>query len=153
MKRQALAAAMVLLLAAPAVAQDRATVADLAWIGGAWINEADGTVTREVWHGPLAGAMSGVGQVTKPGKPPWFEFMTITTEAAGPTFTAYIKGQPATPFVLKPGGKDEAVFENLAHDFPQRVIYRRCDADLCAAIEGTVNGAAKRIEWRFTRVR
>lgn len=151
MKRHALAA--VLLFAAPAVAQDRVTVADLAWIGGSWINEADGTVTREVWHPPLAGAMSGVGQVTKPGKPPWFEFMTITTEAAGPTFTAYLEGQPATPFVLKPGGGDEAVFENLAHDFPQRVIYRRCEADLCGRIEGTVNGKLESMDWRYRRAR
>jgi len=152
MKRHALAA-IVLLLASPALAEDRQTVADLAWIAGAWTSEADGGVTREIWHAPLDGAMSGVGQTTRPGKPAGFEFMTITTEAAGPTFTAYVKGQPATPFVLKPGPAGEAVFENLAHDFPQRVIYRRCDADLCGRIEGTVNGKLESMEWRYRRDR
>jgi hypothetical protein len=54
--------------------------------------------------------------------------------------------------VLKPGKPGQAVFENLAHDFPQRVIYRRCDADLCARIEGTVGGQVQGIDWRYRRL-
>jgi hypothetical protein len=79
--------------------------------------------------------------------------MKITTERAGVTFTAILPNQPPTPFVLLPGKDGEAVFENKAHDFPQRVFYRRCGEDLCAGIEGLVNGEARRQEWRYTRVR
>ena len=151
MKRLALATAASLLLATPAIAQSQAKVEDLTWLAGSWIEQDGPKTTREVWHTPLGGAMSGVGQTTRPDKPPSFEFMTITTEAAGPTFTAYIKGQEPTPFVLKPGPAGEAVFENLGHDFPQRVIYRRCGEDLCGRIEGTVGGKEKAIDWRYRR--
>jgi hypothetical protein len=97
--------------------------------------------------------MGGVGQTTRPGRPPLIEHMKITTEPAGVTFTAILPNQPPTPFVLLPGKDGEAVFENKAHDFPQRVFYRRCGEDLCAGIEGLVKGEARRQEWRYTRVR
>jgi len=64
----------------------------------------------------------------------------------------YVGGQPATPFVLRSGKPGEAVFENPDHDFPQRVIYRRCDADLCARIEGTVGGQVRGMDWRYRRL-
>ncbi len=151
MRHFVVATALALALATPAAAQERATVADLAWLAGSWIEEEGGQTTREVWHTPLDGAMSGVGQYSRPGKPPRFEFMTITTEAAGPTFTAYLTGQPPTAFVLKPGAADTAVFENLAHDFPQRVIYRRCGEDVCGRIEGKKDGKEASSEWRYRR--
>ena len=61
--------------------------------------------------------------------------------------------QPPTAFLLLPGGEGEAVFENKAHDFPQRVIYRRCGAELCARIEGTTAGKLQFQEWRYRRER
>ena len=50
--------------------------------------------------------------------------------------------------MLNPGPGGGAVFENLAHDFPQRVIYRRCGEDLCARIEGAMG---KGQDWRYAR--
>lgn len=129
-----------------------ADVGKLGWMTGTW-REVDGaTTTREIWLAPLDGAMSGVGQTTRPGKPATFEFMTITAEPAGATFTAHLKGQDPTAFVLKPGAEGEAVFENLAHDFPQRVIYRRCGIQLCGAIEGVKGGKTRTVTWRYDRV-
>lgn len=151
MKRIAAAAAAVVLLSTPAVAAEPARVADLAWMAGTWIQEDDGKTVRETWLPPVDGAMGGVGQTSRPGKPSSFEFMTITSEIAGPTFTAFVKGQPATRFVLKPGPAGEAVFENLAHDFPQRIIYRRCGVDLCARIEGMMNDELQGMDWRYRR--
>lgn len=148
MKRLALAA---LLFATPAAATST-SVADLAWMAGGWVRESPGETVRETWLSPLDGAMAGVTQTHRTGKPTVTELMTITTELAGPTFTAHLPGQPPTPFALKPGKPGEAVFENLAHDFPQRVIYRRCDADLCARIEGTVGGEVQGIDWRYRRL-
>ena len=95
--------------------------------------------------------MAGVSQTNRTGRPPFVEFMKISAEPAGVTFTAIIPGQPPTPFVRRPGPEGEAVFENTAHDFPQRVIYRRCEADLCARIEGTVGGKLQSQDWRYIR--
>jgi hypothetical protein len=149
MKRLALA--VLLFAATPAAAGETAAVADLAWMAGGWVRESPGETVRETWLPPLDGAMAGITQTHRPGKPPITELVTITSEPAGVTFTAYLPGQPPTPFVLRPGAPGLAVFENLDHDFPQRVIYRECDADLCARIEGTVDGRARGVDWRYRR--
>jgi hypothetical protein len=145
--------ALALLLApAPAFAAEPLTVGDLAWMAGSWAQETSGKVVRETWLPPVQGAMAGVTQTHQPGRPASTEFSTITTASSGVTFTAYVAGQPPTQFVLKPGMRGEAVFENLDHDFPQRVIYRKCDDDLCARIEGLINGQARGMDWRYRRL-
>ena len=138
---------------APAWAAPAADVARLGWMAGSWIHEKNGTVTRETWLPPLGGTMAGAGQTNAPGKPPSIEHSKITAEPAGATYTAIVRGQPPVAFVLLPGLKEgEAIFENKAHDFPQRVIYRRCGDDLCARIEGTIQGQARGMEWRYRRL-
>lgn len=124
---------------------------DLAWMAGSWRLEKDGVTTRETWLSPLGGTMAGVTQTNRPGRPAEVEFATISVEPAGVTFTARLKGQAATSFVLRRGASDHVVFENPKHDFPQRVIYRRCGADLCARIEGELSGQPKALEWRYRR--
>lgn len=143
---------VVAAVASPAVAGETTSVADLAWMAGSWSQTVNGKTVRETWLPPLDGAMAGVTQTHRPGKPAITEFSTLTSEAAGVTYTAHVDGQPATPFVLKPGAPGVAVFENLGHDFPQRVIYRRCDQDLCARIEGTIQGKVQGIDWRYRRL-
>jgi len=129
-------------------------VAALGWMAGSWIAEKDGVVTRETWLPPVGGAMAGAGQTNPAGRPASIEHMKITAEPAGATFTAIVPGQPPTPFVLRSGGAaGEAVFENPAHDFPQRVIYRRCGEDLCARVEGTLRGRTASESWRYQRLR
>ena len=128
-------------------------VAKLSWLAGSWVHEKDGVVTRETWLAPRDGAMAGAAQTNRPGKRPSIEFVRITAEPAGATFTALVGSQPPTPFVLLPGQDGEAVFENKGHDFPQRVIYRRCGADLCARVEGVVKGQPQSEDWRYTRIR
>ncbi len=150
MKRIALT--LLLLAASPALAGETASVADLSWMAGNWSQDTARGTVRETWMPPLQGAMAGMTQTHRPGRSPATEFSTITTEPAGVTFTAHVGGQPPTPFVLKPGAPGEAVFENLGHDFPQRVIYRQCGVDLCARIEGTINGKVEGMDWRYRRL-
>jgi hypothetical protein len=152
--RTILASSLVLALgAAAARAAPADDVAKLGWIAGSWISEKDGVVTRETWLPPLGGAMAGAAQTNAPGKRPFISHYTITAEAGGATFTARLPGQPPTPFVLVAGKDGEAVFENKAHDFPQRIIFRRCDATLCASIEGVIDGKLETEAWRYTRLK
>ena len=144
---------LTVLAAAGVLATGVADVAQLDWLAGAWRQEKDGVTVRETWLAPQDGTMAGVSQTNRPGRPTQVEYMKITAEPAGATFTAILPGQPPTPFVLRPGKADEAVFENLAHDFPQRVIYRRCGPDLCARIEGMVGGRLRGQDWRYVRIK
>ena len=147
-----IALALACLIALPAAASPSTQVARLSWITGTWSETKGEVTTKETWQAS-DGALVGVGETLRAGKPPHVERMRITAEAAGATFTAMIPGQPPTPFLLLPGGEGQAVFENKAHDFPQRVIYRRCGAELCARIEGTMAGKLQFQEWRYTRVK
>ena len=151
MRVQPVAVFAAIALAGTAQAAPPHAVAELAWLTGTWVAQAGGTTVRETWLAPLDGAMAGVSQTTRKGRETAFEFMTITTEPSGVVFTARLNDQPPTGFLLQPGPSGEARFENAAHDFPQRVIYRRCGEDLCARIEGTVGGEPKSREWRYRR--
>jgi len=146
--------ALCLVAAATAVhAAPADDVNKLSWMAGTWVQEKGGVTVREIWLPPIGGAMAGAGQTNQPGKPPFIENEKITAEAAGATFSYLPPGKTPVPFVPKPGKDGEAVFENLTHDFPQRVIYRRCGADLCARIEGMVKGKLEFEEWRYQRAK
>ena len=148
--------ALALIALAAATASQAAPaddVAKLSWMAGSWVQENAGVMTRETWLPPLGGSMAGAGQTNAGARPPRVEHMKITAEPTGATYTALVPGQPPTPFVLVPGNDGEAVFENKAHDFPQRVAYRRCGEDLCARIEGVIQGRPASEEWRYRRLR
>ena len=147
-----IALALACLIALPAAANPSSQVARLSWITGTWSETKGEVTTWETWQAS-DGALVGAGETLRAGKPPHVERMKITAEPAGATFTALIPGQPPTPFLLLAGAEGEAVFENKAHDFPQRVIYRRCGAELCARIEGMTGGKLQFQEWRYTRVK
>ena len=145
---------MMLAILAAAVAMTGVTdVEKLAWMAGSWAQETGTSTVRETWLSPKDGTMSGVSQTNRAGKPAFVEYMKISVEPAGATFTAMIAGQPSTSFVLVAGPDGEATFENKAHDFPQRVIYRRCGVDLCGRIEGTVGGKLQFQDWRYVRLK
>ena len=46
----------------------------------------------------------------------------------------------------------EVVFENPAHDFPQRILYRQVAGGLAARIEGRENGKDRAEEFPYRRV-
>jgi len=48
-------------------------------------------------------------------------------------------------------GERSVVFENLQHDFPQRIGYNRTRDGLLAWIEGPDNGKTHRIEYPYRR--
>jgi len=64
-------------------------------------------------------------------------------------FHAQPPGQPAADFPLKAATATSVVFENPAHDFPQRVSYRREGAVLHARIEGVVGGKTQAVDWTY----
>jgi hypothetical protein len=152
--RAALAAAL-LLVAVPAAAQS--PLDRLAWLGGCWQRSAGGgaVTIEEQWMAPRGGAMLGVSRTVRNGAVAEYEFLRIF--AAGDTlvYDALPSGQTRTEFRAAPAAGDgaEVVFANPAHDFPQRVAYRRVGADsIVARIEGTRGGQARTISFPYRRV-
>ncbi len=142
MHRFFFAALACVIAAAPARAQETPD-----WIVGAWRSCAGGEV-REVWTGAGAGLLVGVN-LTRTAAAPQFEFLRIGPGKSGVSFFGGPQGIPPTEFPMIAHEGRRAVFENPTHDFPQRVIYARAGRDLTARIEGTIDGAARHMEWRF----
>ena len=123
---------------------------DLDWLAGYWLSCEGGRDVAETWSERRGGIMLGTNIMTGPQSFFW-EQMRIEAGVPGPgdlSFVAQPRGaaQP-TAFRLVRAGDREAVFENPAHDFPQRVIYRRDGDRLVGRIEGRGGEAA---EWRFS---
>jgi Domain of unknown function (DUF6265) len=143
----------LLLAASASSATPAASVTQLHWLQGCWERSADGRAVEEHWLSPRAGSMLGIGRTTRDGVLVEYEFMAILERDGALVFRAHPSGQATTEFIARESGADGVVFENLAHDFPQRVGYRRDGADaLLAWIEGTADGKARRIEFPYRRV-
>jgi hypothetical protein len=83
-----------------------------------------------------------------------FEQLRLFQRAGHAVYHAEPSGQTPTDFEAKSTSDTLVVFENAAHDFPQRVIYRKRGADsLIARIEGNMNGQARGIDFGYARVR
>lgn len=142
-----------LLAAGPAFAQE-AELARLAWLGGCWQSETAEAGSGEHWLPLAGGTLLGVSRTVRNGRTAEFEFMQIRALDDGRlAFIALPSGQSYTEFPLAQFTATGAVFENPAHDFPQRVIYE-LDAGgvLRARIEGLRRGELRTVEFPMRRV-
>jgi len=129
-------------------------VAALDWMTGTWIHEEPGEErVAESWLGPGNGLMVAVNLTTWANGRKSFEFLRIADTAEGCSYFASPGGRAPVEFKLKEAGAQRVVFENAAHDFPQRILYWREGERLVARIEGTLRGQARSEEWKFSRGR
>jgi Domain of unknown function (DUF6265) len=139
-------------LAAPA---DDAALARLAWLGGCWASLSAEPGSLEQWMPPAGGTMLGMSRTVRQGRTVEHEFMQVRAAAGGTlVFVAHPSGQPGATFPLLQQSDTEVVFQNLQHDFPQRIAYRMdSPTTLTARIEGMRNGTLRIIEFPMTRTR
>ena len=130
-----------------------APIDQLAWLTGCWTADGGEAGSIEQWTAAAGDSMMGLSRTVKGGKVANYEFMRITTANDGAViFHAQPSGQDGASFTAITLTATEVVFENLGHDFPQRVIYRyETPAKLRASIEGTIKGANKHIDFPMTR--
>lgn len=154
MKKTTLLAGAALTLTACAAFAAKAPVTQLAWLQGCWRVDGAEAGSVEQWTAPAGGTMLGLSRTVKGGKTVAHEFLQIRETAPGKlAYIAMPSGQETTSFALVKASSIEAVFENLGHDFPQRVIYRRDgNAVLNARIEGTAGGKPKGIDFPMRRL-
>ena len=133
-------------LASPLHAQE---IDKLVWMTGVWTQNKDGETVQESWLGPRGKMMAAVNLTSSP-KRTSFEFLRIVETPAGLAYLASPGGKAPVEFKLKELGDKRVVFENAAHDFPQRVMYwMESDGTMTARIEGTSAGKLRGMQWRF----
>lgn len=135
---RALRILLVALLSMPAAAIADDAIGQFSWMTGCW---GSGTATdgyEEVWLAPTANSMLGVSREIARGQTRSFEYLRIMMATDSIDYVAQPRGNPPTAFRLKELKGTRAMFENPAHDFPQRIIYQYTAPDrLDARIEGT----------------
>ena len=146
MKKQLLMFAALLSMAISLHAQE---IERLAWMTGTWTQNKDGEIVQESWLGPKGKMMAAVN-LTSSAKRTSFEFLRIVETPTGLAYLASPGGKTPVEFKLKEMSDKRVVFENPAHDFPQRLMYWiEPDGAMTARIEGTVAGKLRGMQWRF----
>lgn len=146
---------MLALLAYAALAgaaPQAARLDDFDWMSGQWSTPVDFPAfgprwTEEFWMRPARGLMIGVGRSQQGFDRRSFEYLRIEEVDGRITLYASPQGGPPVAFALVSAGPGEAVFENRAHDYPQRIAYRRDGENLVATISLADGGRAE--SWTY----
>ena len=139
---------LLLALAWPLAGQ---SVDSLGWMTGHWRSESNGIIAEEIWSSPAGGMLIGMHRDTK-GDRASFEFMRIAVDGEDIVYLAQPSGRTATAFRLTETSGQRAVFTNPQHDFPQRITYWRTGDELCAKVEGPMNGKDVNQQWCWSAV-
>ncbi|MGE0639284.1 MAG: DUF6265 family protein [Thermoanaerobaculia bacterium] len=149
---------IVLALAAAGVARGEGPApaapdpAALAWMAGDWSATRDGITQREIWTAPDGGLLLGMHKEIRRGAAVWFEFLRIAVADGRLCLFASPGGETPTPFCAVEVAAERVVFENAAHDYPQRILYwRTANDELHARVEGAIRGSQTSEEWTWTR--
>lgn len=124
----------------------------VSWLQGCWRLTAGGRVVDEQWMPPGGGTMMAISRTVRDGRVVEHEFVVLGERDGTLVYRAHPSGQPGGEFPLQSVDGESVVFANAAHDFPQRIGYRRRGDRLDAWIEGTVDGRARRVEFPYVRV-
>ena len=142
-------------LASPAAAQHKTSaVQQLSWFAGCWRQTVGTRIVDEQWMAPRAGMMLGMSRTVRDDTLlVEFEQLRVTDRGAGAVYHAEPSGQPPADFTAASVSDTMVTFANPAHDFPQRIIYRRRGPDsLIARIEGTRGGQTRGVDFPYARV-
>ena len=124
----------------------------LDWMTGTWSATRNGVTHQETWTGPDGELLLGMHKEVRGGKALSFEFLRIAEVDGQLCLFASPGGVEPTRFCAVEVAAHRVVFENPAHDFPQRILYWRSGSgELHARVEGRVKGEDVAEEWSWER--
>lgn len=140
-------------VSAPLAAQAR-PMENVSWLPGCWELSIGARRVLEQWAVGTGGAeLNGTSVTTVNGVERESEKIRIYVSSDTLVYAAHPSRQAPAEFRARASSAVETIFENLAHDFPQRIIYRRSGADsLIASIEGERGGQMRRVAFPFKRI-
>lgn len=125
----------------------------LTWLAGCWEQRTGDRLLEEQWMAPRAGTLLGMSRLVRGERTLSYESMRIFERDDAIVYAAAPAGQPPAEFTSTHVVDSVAVFENAAHDFPQRIAYRHAPGDsLHARIEGLQDGEMRAADFRMGRV-
>lgn len=124
----------------------------LDWLAGKWCSSDQGRQIDEVWLPAAGGELLGMSRTVQGATVETFEYMRIVFKDKDATLHVQPNGAPPTLFSQAARGDGWIRFENPAHDFPNRIEYRRDGDQLQASIAGPGrNGKQVMIPFEYRR--
>jgi hypothetical protein len=146
-----LAGLLLTVMAVPLMAR-AADIERIAWLAGCWERTAGGSMVEEQWMEPRGGMMNGMSRTVRGDRAVAWEALRIIERDGALVYVASPSSQATAEFTSTVVSDTLVVFENAAHDFPQRILYRRGAADsLWARIEGERDGRQRGVDFRMAR--
>jgi hypothetical protein len=154
MKPSVIVAALLACSSATLSAQAPASVQRVSWLAGCWERRANDRVILEQWMSPAGRMMLGMSRTVRGDSTLEYEHLELVERGGKLAYVAHPSGQATATFPQRELTDSTIVFEDPAHDFPQRIGYQRRGADSVVAwIEGTMRGNNRRISFPYARVR
>lgn len=128
-----------------------------AWLIGTWVNHTGHGTVYEEWVQVNDSVLSGKSYTTDEGDTSVLETLLLLREKKHLVYIPVVAGQnDGKPVRFKSEIITDTLltFENPAHDFPQKISYKKFGNDsLEAAISGMQEGREKRIVFAMRRCR
>jgi hypothetical protein len=130
-------------------------IEDYTWLVGTWKLERGQNVSFERWSRESDSSLSGYSFRLDGADTIVAEKLRLLTTDSGLFYVADVAhNEQAVYFRCTESGSDLSRFENLEHDFPNAIIYRRIGSDsLIARIEGLDSATWRGMDFEFERVR
>jgi hypothetical protein len=127
------------------------------WLLGNWENKsADGNLT-ENWEKVNDSTFQAQSYYIKEKDTLHFESITLQQKGENLTYTATVKGQnndKPVSFKLKTATDKQLAFENLKHDYPQKISYTQITPDsLVAKISGIQQGKPSSEQFSMKKIK
>jgi hypothetical protein len=125
-----------------------------AFMAGCWRGPVgQDRVIEEYYTTPQGNLMQGMTRYLRGKLVVDYEFTLLDVDRNTIRLRPHPKGQPSVAFAQKESTPGRIVWENLAHDFPQRIWYEKAAGDsLIARIAGPSANGERVFEYRMGRV-
>ncbi|MEO5776506.1 MAG: DUF6265 family protein [Flavobacterium sp.] len=114
------------------------------WLVGNWEQKLPDGTLKETWAKENDSTFSGNSYFINTKDTVHFESIKLTQKAEELTYSATVVGQnndEAVDFKLTSDVDNTFTFENLAHDYPQKITYKKVTSDrLIATVSGKQQG-------------
>jgi hypothetical protein len=131
------------------------TLAQFDWLQGSWENIGAAVEYYEIWEKDNDSLFTGIGFVMQDGDTIFQENIILIQKQDGIYYIPTVSGQnneEPVSFKLVSDSAGIRIFENMGHDFPQRIGYSNPKPDsLYAYIEGNYKGKYRKEEFPLTR--
>lgn len=127
------------------------------WMVGSWEMHPPEGILTETWKVASDTEMTGTSVlVSEKAELLFSEKMRLVLRGNDLWYCVTVSDQnngQEVPFKEKSFNNGELIFENAAHDFPQRILYKQKAANIMyARIEGTQDGLGRQEEFEYNKV-